>query len=63
MSCLAMTPIPPGAQEVHVVITESEVRLDPATFRAGDVYLVLDGPVPGVDFVNGNAPLPRLLVP
>jgi hypothetical protein len=41
------TPIPAGAQEVHVVITESEVRLDPATVRAGDVYLVLDAPADG----------------
>jgi hypothetical protein len=40
-------PIPPGAQVVHVVITESEVRLDPATVRAGDVYLVLDEPLVG----------------
>lgn len=37
--------IPDGAQEVHVVITESEVRLDPSTVRAGDVYLVLDAPL------------------
>lgn len=40
-------PIPPGAQVVHVVITESEVRLSPATVRAGDVYLVLDQPLVG----------------
>lgn len=36
------TPIPSGAQEVHVVIVGSEVRLDPATVRAGDIYVVLD---------------------
>jgi hypothetical protein len=41
------TPIPPGAQVVHVIATESEVRLDPATVHAGDVYLVLDQPVDG----------------
>ena len=41
------TPIPPGAQVVHVVATESEVRLDPASVQAGDVYLVLDEPVDG----------------
>jgi hypothetical protein len=40
-------PIPPGAQQVHVVITESEVGLDPPTARAGDVYLVLDAPPQG----------------
>jgi hypothetical protein len=43
----AKIPIPPGAQVVNVVITESEVRLDPATVRAGDVYLVLDEPLVG----------------
>jgi hypothetical protein len=41
------TPIPPGAQVVHVVATESEVRLDPTTVRSGDVYLVLDAPLDG----------------
>ena len=41
------TPIPPGEQVVHVVATESEVRLDPASVQAGDVYLVLDEPVGG----------------
>jgi len=43
----ASTPIPSGAQEVHVVVTESEVRLEPATVNAGDVYLVLDAPPDG----------------
>ncbi len=47
------TPIPAGAQVVHVVATESEVRLDPATVRAGDVYLVLDEPLEGsITFVE-----------
>jgi hypothetical protein len=41
------TPIPAGAQVVHVVATESVVRLEPATVHAGDVYLVLDEPVDG----------------
>ena len=40
-------PIPPGAQVVHVVATESAVRLAPATVHAGDIYLVLDEPVGG----------------
>jgi hypothetical protein len=40
-------PIPSGAPEVHMVVTASEVRLDPATVRAGDVYLVLDEPLDG----------------
>ena len=43
------TPVPPGAQLVHVVATESEVRLDPATVRAGDVYLVLDEPTLSIE--------------
>ena len=37
--------IPPGAQQVHVVGTGTEVRLDPPTVRAGDIYFVIDGPV------------------
>ncbi len=41
------TPIPPGAQVVHIAVTQSEVRLDPGTVRAGDVYLVLDAPLDG----------------
>ena len=36
--------IPPGAQTVHVVITASEVRLDPGTVHGGVVYFVVEGP-------------------
>jgi hypothetical protein len=36
--------IPSGAQQVHVVVTDGELRLDPAAVHAGDVYLVLDIP-------------------
>jgi len=36
--------IPLDAQTVHVVVTESEVRLDPATVHAGDVYFVVEEP-------------------
>jgi len=32
--------VPPGAQEVHVAVNGDTVRLEPATVRAGDVYLV-----------------------
>lgn len=46
------TPIPSGAQEVHVVIVEAEVRLDPATVRAGDIYVVLDTPGSSVGFAQ-----------
>ena len=35
--------IPPGAQQVHVTGTGTEVRLDPSTVHAGDVYFVIDG--------------------
>jgi hypothetical protein len=45
--CSRATPIPPGAQQVHVTVTESEVRLDPTTVHAGDIYLVLDAPPDG----------------
>jgi hypothetical protein len=45
--CGRNTPIPPGAQVVHVVATESEVRLDPASVHAGDIYLVLEEPLDG----------------
>ena len=35
--------VPPGAQQVRVVGTGTDVRLDPSTVHAGDVYFVLDG--------------------
>lgn len=57
--CDAHTPmtVPAGAQQVHVTVTESEVGLSPATARAGDVYLVLDGPGQGFSFVTlGGGP-------
>jgi hypothetical protein len=37
--------IPPGAQQVHVVENGGAVLLNPSTVRAGDVYLVIEGPV------------------
>lgn len=46
------TPIPPGAQQVHVQVIGSEVRLDPATVPAGDVYVVLDTPRSSVGFAQ-----------
>jgi len=45
-------PIPAGAQEVHVTVTDSEVRLDPTTASAGDIYVVMDIPGSGVFFVR-----------
>lgn len=59
---LGQTPIPPGAQQVHVVVTESEVRLDPATVHAGDVWVVLDTPESSYTSSHGNA-APWRLVP
>ena len=44
--------VPSGAQAVHVAATASEVRLNPVTVRAGDVYVVLDGPVQDTEFVE-----------
>lgn len=52
VGCDRSARIPPGAQQVHVVATDTEVRLDPPTVHAGDVYLVLDVPDGGVAFVQ-----------
>jgi hypothetical protein len=46
------TPIPAGAQVIHIAVIESELRLDRATVRAGDVYLVLDTPRSSVGFAS-----------
>ena len=43
------TTAPSAAQEVRVDATGSQVRLEPATIRAGDVNLVVDLPVSGAD--------------
>lgn len=45
-------PIPVGAQQLHVVIAGSTVRLDPDTVPAGDVYVILDTPGSSVGFVQ-----------
>lgn len=45
--CSRATPIPDSAQVVRVVITASDVRLDPAIVRPGEVYLVLEAPAEG----------------
>jgi len=39
-----LTPIPSGAQQIHIADTDTSLNLQPATVRAGDVYVVLDGP-------------------
>ena len=47
-----LAPIPSGAQQVHVTDTDTSLRLEPATVRAGDVYVVLDGPRQNVVMVS-----------
>jgi len=42
--CGSAIAIPPGAVQVQVVATVTEVTVTPVTVRAGDVYLVLDLP-------------------
>ena len=49
---MTQKPIPPDAQVLHLVITPAEIRLDPATARAGYVYVVLDTPNTGYTFVS-----------
>ena len=46
------TPVPAGAQLLHVSVVGSEVRLDPPTVPAGDVYVVLDTPGSSVGFAQ-----------
>ena len=50
--CHGTSAIPAGAQQVHVSDTESTLRVEPATVRAGDVYVVLDGPRQSVVLVS-----------
>ena len=50
--CAGPTSVPPGAQQVHVVVSGSEVRLEPATARAGDIYFVIDTPGAAVSWVQ-----------
>jgi hypothetical protein len=47
-----LTPIPSGAQQVHIADTETSLDLRPATVRAGNVYVVLDGPRQSVVLVT-----------
>jgi len=42
--------VPPGGQLVHLVATETEVKLDVASVRAGDVFVQLDDPADGGSF-------------
>jgi hypothetical protein len=50
--CGPSTRVPADAQLVHVLVTPTEVRMDPTTARAGDIYLVLDAPTESVMLVK-----------
>ena len=52
VACATRTAIPPGAQTVNVVASDTAVRVDPTTVHAGDVFLVLDVPQRGVELVS-----------
>jgi hypothetical protein len=43
-ACSRAEGVPSGAQQVHVVVANTEVLLEPATVRAGEIYLVLVAP-------------------
>jgi hypothetical protein len=48
--------IPADAQTVHILVTSSEVRLDPAVVQAGEVYFVVEAPAQEhADFAFVNA--------
>ena len=49
-ACRTADPIPPGAQQVHVAVTQASVTINPRTVRAGDIYVVLEGPELDVGF-------------
>jgi hypothetical protein len=51
IGCAGVTQVPADAQQVHIEDADSSLRLEPATVRAGDVYVVLDGPGQSVLFV------------
>ena len=41
-ACAGNAPIPSGAQQVQITVTDAGVELQPESVAAGDVYLVLD---------------------
>ena len=49
-ACRTADPIPSGAQQVHVTVTDATVTISPKTVRAGDIYVVIEGPVLDVKF-------------
>ncbi len=52
VGCEPSTRVPANATLIHVLATTSELRLDPATARAGNIYLVLDAPTESVTLVQ-----------
>lgn len=54
-ACGPSTFVPEDAQLVHVVVTGTEVRLQPATARSGDIYVALEEPTAAVVFVQRKA--------
>lgn len=54
-ACGPSTLVPADAQLVHVVVTQTDVRLQPATVRSGDIYLALEEPTAAVVFVQRKA--------
>jgi hypothetical protein len=51
----SLQPIPAGAQQVSVEVTETGLRLDPPTAHPGDLYVVLVTPGSSVEFVQRKA--------
>lgn len=51
---MGQRPIPSGAQQLHVEVMTSGVRLNPATVHAGTVYVVLDTPNASYGFVSSS---------
>jgi hypothetical protein len=43
-ACVSQTTIPPGAQQVRLASTSSGVTIAPATVRAGQVFVIVEGP-------------------
>ena len=41
-ACTGNAPIPSGAQQVQITVTDSGIELQPDNVAAGDVYLALD---------------------
>jgi len=58
VACVPATPVPSGAEVVHIAITPSLVTLQPDSVRAGEVYLQLDSPSSGPFIFVGSSDSP-----